>query len=105
VLTNPELRELWEVELGGMRERIREMRELLVKKLAERVPGQDFDFVHRQRGMFSYSGLSKAQVQRLREEFSIYALDTGRVCVAALNSKNIEYVADSIASVLDTVAA
>jgi aromatic-amino-acid transaminase len=105
VLANPELREIWEVELGGMRERIREMRELLVKKLASRAPGQDFDFVRRQRGMFSYSGLNKAQVHRLRDEFSIYAIDTGRICVAALNSKNIEYVADSIASVLDTVAA
>jgi aromatic-amino-acid transaminase len=105
VLTRPELREIWEVELGGMRERIREMRELLVKKLASRAPGQDFDFVRRQRGMFSYSGLSKAQVHRLRDEFSIYAIDTGRICVAALNSKNIEYVADAIASVLDTVAA
>lgn len=105
VLTNPELREIWEVELGGMRERIREMRELLVKKLASRAPGQDFDFVRRQRGMFSYSGLSKAQVHRLRDEFSIYAIDTGRICVAALNSKNLEYVADAIASVLDTVAA
>jgi aromatic-amino-acid transaminase len=105
VLANPELREIWEVELGGMRERIREMRELLVKKLASRAPGQDFDFVRRQRGMFSYSGLSKTQVHRLRDEFSIYAIDTGRICVAALNSKNIEYVADAIASVLDTVAA
>jgi len=105
VLGNPELRELWEIELGGMRERIREMRELLVKKLADRAPGQDFAFVRRQRGMFSYSGLSKAQVQRLRDEFSIYAIDTGRICVAALNSKNIDYVADAIASVLDTVPA
>jgi aromatic-amino-acid transaminase len=105
VLANAELREIWEMELGGMRERIREMRELLVKKLASRAPGQDFDFVRRQRGMFSYSGLNKAQVQRLRDEFSIYAIATGRICVAALNSKNIEYVADSIASVLDTVAA
>jgi aromatic-amino-acid transaminase len=105
VLGNRELRELWDIELGGMRERIREMRELLVKKLADRAPGQDFDFVRRQRGMFSYSGLTKAQVQRLRDEYSIYAIDTGRICVAALNSKNIDYVADAIASVLDTVAA
>jgi aromatic-amino-acid transaminase len=100
VLKQPELREIWEMELGGMRERIREMRELLVSKLAERVPGRDFDFIRRQRGMFSYSGLDKAQVRRLREEFSIYAVDTGRICVAALNSRNIEYVADAIASVL-----
>ena len=105
VLGNPELYEMWEVELGGMRERIREMREMLVKKLAARAPGRDFGFVREQRGMFSYSGLTKEQVQRLRDEFSIYAIDTGRVCVAALNSKNIDYVADAIASVLDTVPA
>ncbi len=104
VLTHPELRGIWEMELGGMRERIREMRMSLVKKLTERVPDHDFEFVRTQRGMFSYSGLDKAQVQRLRDEFSIYAIDTGRICVAALNSKNIEYVADAIATVLDTVA-
>ena len=103
VLGNPELYEIWEMELGGMRERIREMRELLVEKLAERAPGHDFGFVREQRGMFSYSGLTKPQVQRLRDEFSVYAIDTGRICVAALNSKNIDYVADAIASVLDTV--
>jgi aromatic-amino-acid transaminase len=105
VLTNPELREIWEIELGGMRERIREMRDSLVKKLAQRVPDHDFEFVRAQRGMFSYSGLDRAQVQRLRDEFSIYAIDTGRICVAALNSTNIEYVADAIATVLDRVAA
>jgi aromatic-amino-acid transaminase len=105
VLTNPELHEIWEIELGGMRERIREMRDSLVKKLGARIPGQDFQFVRRQRGMFSYSGLNRTQVLRLRDEFSIYAIDTGRICVAALNSKNIDYVADAIASVLATVAA
>ena len=105
VLTNPQLREIWEMELGGMRERIREMRESLVKKLGERAPGHDFDFVRRQRGMFSYSGLNRNQVQRLRDEFSIYAVDTGRICVAALNSRNIEYVADATATVLERVAA
>ncbi|MGE5170701.1 MAG: aromatic amino acid transaminase [Rudaea sp.] len=104
VLTNPELRALWERELGGMRERIREMRDSLVRKLAERAPGHDFEFVRRQRGMFSYSGLTKAQVQRLREEFSIYAIDTGRICVAALNAKNIDYVADAVAAVLGAPA-
>jgi aromatic-amino-acid transaminase len=104
VLTNPELRGLWEKELGGMRERIREMRDALVRNLAERAPGHDFGFVRRQRGMFSYSGLTKAQVQRLREEFSIYAIDTGRICVAALNSRNLDYVADAIATVLGAPA-
>jgi aromatic-amino-acid transaminase len=101
VLTNPELRQIWEIELGGMRERIREMRALLVQKLKQRAPAHDFEFVRRQRGMFSYSGLNKEQVRRLRDEFSIYAVDSGRICVAALNSKNIEYVADAIAALLD----
>ncbi len=101
VLTDPELRRLWEAELGGMRERIRAMREALVSKLAARAPRHDFEFVRRQRGMFSYSGLDRSQVRRLREEFSIYALDTGRICVAALNTGNIDYVADAIAAVLD----
>jgi len=93
------LRALWDVELGGMRERIREMRQTLAGMLTERLPGGDFSFVLAQRGMFSYSGLSKAQVQRLRDEFSVYAVDTGRICVAALNSKNIGYAADAIAKV------
>jgi aromatic-amino-acid transaminase len=100
VLTNPQLREIWEMELGGMRERIREMREALVAKLAERTPRHDFSFVREQRGMFSYSGLDRVQVRRLREEFSVYAIDTGRICVAALNSKNIDYVANAIAAVV-----
>jgi len=100
VLTHPELREIWEMELGGMRERIREMRDSLVAKLAERAPGHDFTFVRSQRGMFSYSGLDKTQVKRLRDEYSIYAIDTGRICVAALNSRNIDYVANAIAAVL-----
>ncbi|MCC6610104.1 MAG: aspartate/tyrosine/aromatic aminotransferase [Burkholderiales bacterium] len=100
VLTTPELRALWEQELGGMRERIRALRKLLVDKIHARVPGADFGFVLRQRGMFSYSGLTKAQVQRLREEFSIYAIDTGRICVSALNARNADYVADAIAAVI-----
>ena len=99
-LATPELRALWEEELTGMRLRIREMRKLLVQKLKEQAPNQDFDFVIKQRGMFSYSGLTKPQVERLREEFSIYAIDTGRICVAALNSRNIDYVANAIAKVL-----
>lgn len=100
VLTSPDLRALWEQELGQMRERIRTMRNQLVEKIHDRVPGADFSFVARQRGMFSYSGLSKEAVHRLRDEFSIYAVDTGRICVAALNSRNIDYVADAIAKVI-----
>jgi aromatic-amino-acid transaminase len=80
--------------------RIREMRQALVQKLKEKAPSHNFDFVIQQRGMFSYSGLTKAQVERLRDEFSIYAVDTGRICVAALNSRNIDRVADAIAKVL-----
>jgi aromatic-amino-acid transaminase len=99
-LGSPELRALWEKELAGMRLRIREMRQLLVAKLKEKAPGHDFDFVVKQRGMFSYSGLTKPQVDRLRDEFSIYAVDTGRICVAALNKKNIDAVVDAIAKVL-----
>ena len=100
VLNNPELRALWEQELAGMRDRIRSMRQKLVGQIHARVPGADFGFVVHQRGMFSYSGLSKQQVTRLREEFSIYAIDTGRICVAALNSRNIDYVAAAIAKVI-----
>jgi aromatic-amino-acid transaminase len=99
VLTNGELRALWEDELGGMRERIREMRKTLVEKLGERIPGADFGYMLRQRGMFSYTGLTRTQVARLRDEFSVYVIDTGRVCVAALNSRNIEHVANAIAAV------
>ena len=100
VLNNPELRALWDKELAGMRERIKLMRTALVDGIQSRVPGADFRFILAQRGMFSYSGLSKEQVLRLRSEFSIYAIETGRICVAALNSKNIDYVADAIAKVI-----
>ncbi len=100
VLGSPELRKIWEDELAGMRVRIREMRNSLVEKLKVAAPGHDFAFVREQCGMFSYSGLTKPQVDRLREEFSIYAVDTGRICVAALNSKNIDVVVDAIVKVL-----
>jgi aromatic-amino-acid transaminase len=97
VLATPELRVLWERELGGMRERIKAMRKALVEKIAARAPQADFGFILAQRGMFSYTGLTKAQVERLRKDFSVYAIETGRICVAALNSKNVDYVADAIA--------
>jgi aromatic-amino-acid transaminase len=99
VLTTPELRQLWEDELAGMRVRIKEMREAFVAKLKAKAPGHDFAFVRDQVGMFSYSGLTKAQVEQLRGQ-SIYAVDTGRICVAALNSRNIDIVIDAIAKVL-----
>jgi aromatic-amino-acid transaminase len=100
VLSNPQLRALWDRELGAMRERIKAMRKRLVESVHSRAPGADFSFVLKQRGMFSYSGLTKDQVRRLREDHSIYAIDTGRICVAALNSKNVDYVADAIAKVI-----
>jgi len=100
VLADVELRALWEAELGMMRDRIKLMRAALVERLHERMPGRDFRYMLAQRGMFSYSGLTKAQVHRLREEYSIYAVDTGRICVAALNSKNVGYVADAMATVM-----
>jgi aromatic-amino-acid transaminase len=100
VLTTPELRTLWEGELAGMCERIKLMRRQLVDKIRAIRADFDFSFVVRQRGMFSYSGLSRDQVRRLRDEYSVYAIESGRICVAALNSRNIDYVARSVASVL-----
>ena len=100
VLSSPELRKQWEVELAGMRERIRAMRTGLVDKLKARGVRQDFSFVTQQRGMFSYTGLSAEQVERLKTEFGIYAVSTGRICLAALNSRNIDYTADAIAAIL-----
>ena len=100
ILGTSALETLWHQELGHMRERIRTMRHALVQKLREQAPAHNFDFVLQQRGMFSYSGLTKTQAEKLRNEFSIYALDTGRICVAALNVHNIDRVAQSIAKVL-----
>jgi aromatic-amino-acid transaminase len=100
VLSTPDLRAMWERELAGMRSRIQAMRAGLVERLKARGVTRDFSFVVRQRGMFSYSGLSSQQVDQLREAYGIYALSTGRICIAAVNSRNIDYVADSIAAVL-----
>jgi len=100
VLGNPQLRSLWDRELGAMRERIKLMRKRLVDSIHSRASNADFSFVLKQRGMFSYSGLTKAQVQRLREDSSVYTIDSGRICVAALTSKNVDYVADAIAKVI-----
>ena len=100
VLTDPGLRQQWESELGAMRERIKAMRKALAAGVQQRVAGADWSFVLKQHGLFSYTGLSKAQVERLRSEFSIYAIETGRICVAALNAKNIGTVCDAIAKVI-----
>ncbi len=100
VLGNPELRAQWEAELGEMRVRIKAMRQKLVDGLKAAGVRQDMSFITSQIGMFSYSGLSKDQMVRLRNEFGVYGTDTGRMCVAALNSKNIDYVCASIAKVI-----
>jgi aromatic-amino-acid transaminase len=100
VLGNPELRALWEKELGEMRVRIKAMRQKLVDGLKAAGVQQDMSFITTQIGMFSYSGLSKDQMVRLRSEFGVYGTDTGRMCVAALNSKNIDYVCACIAKVI-----
>jgi len=100
VLSDPALRALWEKELGEMRLRIKQMRLALVEKLKAAGVKEDMGFITSQIGMFSYSGLSKDQMVRLRNEFGVYGTDTGRMCVAALNSKNIDYVCQSIAKVL-----
>jgi aromatic-amino-acid transaminase len=100
VLNNPELRTLWEKELGEMRVRIKAMRQKLVDGLKAAGVKQDMSFITTQIGMFSYSGLSKDQMVRLRSEFGVYGTDTGRMCVAALNSKNIDYVCKAIATVM-----
>jgi aromatic-amino-acid transaminase len=99
-LNTPELRTMWEAELAEMRVRIKAMRQSFVEKLKAAGVKQDMSFITQQVGMFSYSGLTKDQMVRLRTEFGVYGTDTGRMCVAALNSKNIDYVCASIAKVL-----
>jgi aromatic-amino-acid transaminase len=100
VLNTPALRAMWEEELAGMRVRIKQMRVLLVEKLTAAGVKGDLSFITRQKGMFSYSGLNKDQMVRLRGEFGVYGVDSGRICVAALNTKNIDYVADAIVKVM-----
>jgi aromatic-amino-acid transaminase len=100
VLADPALRKQWDEELGHMRERIKKMRKRLAEKLSERLPGRDFSYIVRQNGMFSYSRLTKAQAVALREKYAVYALDSGRICVAALNEKNIDYVSECVAKVM-----
>jgi|SRR5690625_326288 len=100
VLNTPKLFSLWENELAAMRQRIQKMREALVQALKDHGVTQDFSFILEQRGMFSYSGLTASQVDELREKHAIYAISSGRICIAALNSENIDYVAQAIAEVL-----
>ena len=103
VLTEPKLRAAWEADVSAMRERILTMRKSLhatLTKLAARKPGRNFDYFLTQRGMFSYTGLSAAQVDRLREEFAVYLIRSGRMCVAGLNTSNVERTAEAMAAVI-----
>ncbi len=100
VMNDAALRAEWEGEVTEMRVRIKAMRQKLYEVLSAKVPGRDFSYFIKQRGMFSYTGLSPEQVDRLREEFAVYLVRSGRMCVAGLNSRNVEYVADAMAEVL-----
>ncbi|RQO59833.1 aromatic amino acid aminotransferase [Paucibacter sp. KBW04] len=100
VLSDPELRSLWEGEVSEMRERIHAMRNALYEVLSAKLPGRNFDYFLTQRGMFSYTGLSAAQVDRLKDEFGVYLVRSGRMCVAGLNNKNVEATAAAMAAVL-----
>jgi aromatic-amino-acid transaminase len=100
ILGTPELHQQWTTELEGMRQRILAMRQQLHAVVSAKVPGRDFGYFLSQRGMFSYTGLSPAQTERLRDEFGVYVLRSGRMCVAGLNSGNVERTAAAMAAVL-----
>ena len=100
VLTDAALRQLWEAELAAMRDRILAMRQALHRVISAKLPGRDFGYFLSQRGMFSYTGLSAAQVDRLREEFGVYMVRSGRICVAGLNNTNVEPAAAAMAAVM-----
>lgn len=100
VLTDPKLRAQWEGEVAAMRERILAMRRQLHAVLAARLPGRDFGYFLSQRGMFSYTGLTPEQAERLKTEFGVYILRSGRMCVAGLNSRNVDATAQALAAVL-----
>ena len=100
VLGSTDLRQKWEGELRDMRVRIQSMRTLFVQRLKARGITRDFSFIEQQHGMFSYSGLELDKVRRLRAEFGLYIVDSGRICVAAMNENNLDYISDAIAQVL-----
>ena len=100
VLHDSELRKLWTSELTEIRQRILELREKFVAAMQTRVPEKNFEYINRQRGMFSYSGLTTEQVGRLKSEHSIYILGSGRINVAGINSENLDRLCDAIASVV-----
>jgi aromatic-amino-acid transaminase len=101
VLTESALRSAWERDVAAMRERILAMRRQLHEVLSAKVPDRDFDYILTQRGMFSYTGLTAQQVDRLRDEHALYMIRSGRICVAGLNSRNVEPTANAIAAVID----
>ncbi|HEY1092334.1 MAG TPA: aminotransferase class I/II-fold pyridoxal phosphate-dependent enzyme, partial [Burkholderiaceae bacterium] len=98
--TDPALRPLWEGEVAEMRARILAMRNALHRTLAAKLPGRNFDYILNQRGMFSYTGLTPEQVERLKVDFGVYILRSGRMCVAGLNNGNVEATAAAMAAVL-----
>jgi len=100
VLQDGQLRQQWEAEVAAMRERINGMRRTFVARLAERGVARDFSFIERQRGMFSFSGLSADQVARLRQEYSIYIVGSGRINVAGITDRSVDRLCDAIAAVL-----
>ena len=100
VLGTPELRALWETEVTGMRTRIKAMRQSLYEVVSAKVPGRNFDYFLSQRGMFSYTGLNAAQADRLKDEFGVYVLRSGRMCIAGLNTRNVQATAEAMAAVL-----
>jgi aromatic-amino-acid transaminase len=100
VLGTPDLRKKWESELTEMRVRIQKMRSLFVQRLKARGIARDFSFIEQQRGMFSYSSLELEKVRRLRSEFGLYIVDSGRICIAAMNENNLDYISEAISKVL-----
>ena len=100
VLNDPKLKAQWIDEVAMMRNRIKEMRELFVAKLAEKGAQQDFSFINQQNGMFSFSGLSKEQVELLKKDYGIYMVGSGRINVAGMTKANLDYLCESIAAVL-----
>jgi aspartate aminotransferase len=100
VLADPELRKLWAEELTEMRTRLNALRKLLVAKLAERRPPMDFSFIANERGLFSFLGIPKEQVVRLREQFHVYMIESSRINIAGVNHANVDTIADAIAAVL-----
>ena len=100
ILHDTALRKLWVEELTAMRNRLNGLRQVLVEELAKRRTAVDFSFIAKERGMFSFLGISKEQVVRLREEFHVYMVESSRINIAGINHSNVDYVADSIATVL-----